>query len=270
MQRRSSSKRGGVKRRRTHSAAAAGAGRVVRSGSGPYKLGRRFLPTTYTGGDELIRKYRRMTTDMTIWASGGFIVGTTNSTGLPTTWASFGATGTEVPSAANIGECGVSMQFLFTDIIQSASFVSLYNEYQIRKIELAFHMDCADSYGSGAGAVSNTTPSIYIAYDSNDATVPPSSDSVLARGDVQYHSLKHPFVFSFYPKPAVSMFQGLVASGYAAPKSTKDFWIDLTSPSTLVPHYGVKAWIRNFSTAGGQGMNIRVQPTVYFACRRTR
>jgi len=192
------------------------------------------------------------------------------STGAGVPWAGLSALNPDLPSAPNLVEFGVATNFQFQHLISANLLGVLFNEYQINKIELNFWMDNAPSYTQGNGGVPNTIPSVYIATDPNDSTVPATSDGVMSRGDVQFHSLSKPFTYTFYPKPAISAYVNGLASGYAAPAQTTSFWLDTSAPSNAIEHYGVKMWWRNFSTANSAGLAVRIQPVVYLTCRRIR
>lgn len=271
MFRRSFSRKPALKRRRTGPTRKY-AKRVVGSRGDRHVLVRSVLPRTFTGGDTIIRRFRRMGTDCTILGGGVGIVATINSTsGAAPLWISAPSPPTlDVPSAPTLYEFGFSTQWTLRSVIDFSQLQTLFNEYQLNKIELHFSMDCADAYSQGNGNNPNTTPSVYIRYDPNDAIIPGTSNIVTSGGDCQYRSLKKPFVFSFYPRPAQAMYQAGISSGYGYPANNRQLWLDTSPPSDNIEHYGVKMWFRNFNTANQSGLNVRIQPVYFFTMRRIR
>lgn len=251
------------------SAAAGNARRVVRRIDGPVRFVPSNLPTVYPGGDAVIRRFRRLGLDCVIYGTGGGGFSFYNqATGLPTPWIAASGAIADVPTAPNVYEFGAACQFALTNLIQFNEFTSLFNEYRIDKVELAFTMRNAPTFGQGNGGTPASIPQVYICSDSNDSTVPPSDLSVMARGDVQLHSLSRPFVFTLYPKTAVMQYAGIATTGYAAPQ--RPMWLDVTSPSDGIAHYGAKMWWRNFADVSSVGLSIHIQPTFYITCKATR
>jgi len=164
----------------------------------------------------------------------------------------------------------MAIQMKLKDLVNYAQLQVLFNEYQINKVELHFWMDNAPAYGQGNGANPSVVPSVYICTDPNDSIVPGTQDLVTSRGDVEFHSLIKPFVYTFYPKPAMSTYVNGLASGYAQPNKASSFWLDTSPPSDAIETYGVKMWWRHFTSAGSVGCGVRIQPVVFATFRRIR
>lgn len=212
-----------------------------------------------------------MGTDCTILGLGGGTVGAVyQGTGLQPPWFGLGTPASDTPFAPNLVQFGVATVWRFTDIIDAAQMSNLFNEYQIHKIELQFQMDNAPAYAQGDGNNPNAIPSVYIRYDPNDATIPLADLVVVNGGDTQYRSLRDPFTYTFYPRPAQAMYSGSVAQGYGFPNNNRQMWLDTSPPSNAIEHYGVKMWFRNFNSANQVGLGVRIQPTFYFSMRRVR
>jgi hypothetical protein len=217
------------------------------------------------------RRFRRFGLDGSLVGAGvGIVTCLNSSTGIAPPWIALGATSADIPSAPGLVEFGAATQFALTDVIQYAQLQAMFNEYQINKVELKFSLDCAPSFTQGNGGIPNTMPSVYIAYDPNDSTVPAGSDLVMGRSDVQYHSLQRPFTFTFYPRCAQALYVGAVTTGYAAPNSSRSLWLDTSPPSQGTAHYGVKMWFRNFQPGNGSGLVVRIQPIFHMTFRRMR
>lgn len=269
LRRRSSTAKRSYKRRRLGGSSSTSR-RVVGRGREQYALAPKHIPVSYTGGDSIIRRFRRFALDTTLYGVGGAVVQTNQATGLAAPWINLGATTNDLPSAPTVGEFGASCQFALTDVLQFAQLRDLFNEFQINKVELMFSMDNAHAFTQGNGGNPNTIPSVYLRYDPNDSVTPATQDLVASSGDCQYHSLAKPFTYTFYPKTAIQIFQNLVAPGFAHPDKTSSLWLDTSPPSNACPHYGVKMWWRNFQYAAQTGLAVRIQPVFHMTFRRTR
>lgn len=256
-------------KRRAVAGAAGSHKRVVGHGREQYSVVPRHLPTTYSGGNTIIRNFRRFALDASLYGTGAGIVAINQATLAAPPWLNLTATTNDVASAATLGELGAACQFQFDNQVAFAKLVAMFNEYQIVKIDLNFSMDNAPSYTQGNGGLPNAIPSVYIAYDSNDSTLPGSQAAVAERGDCEYHQLSKPFTFSLYPKPAVQLYSGGLVPGFAAPNDNKDLWLDVTS-SVATPMYGVKMWWRNFQYAAAAGIQVRIQPVFFIRMRMNR
>jgi len=264
MQRRSRS----LKRRRVASRSRSSK-RLGRGSNGYVRIAPR-LPTTFTGGDTIVRRFRRLALDSTLLPTGAGGVALLDSQGNPTTWAAISGVIADNPVAPGLLQFGMAIQIKLKDLVNYTQLQVLFNEYQINKVELHFWMDNAPAYGQGNGANPSTVPSVFICTDPNDSIVPGTQDLVTSRGDVQFHSLQRPFVYTFYPKPAMSTFVNGLASGYAQPNQSSAFWLDTSPPSDAIETYGVKMWWRHFNSAGSVGLGVRIQPVVYTTFRRIR
>ena len=108
-----------------------------------------------------------------------------------------------------IGPPGAACTFSLANCINHAEFVALYNEYQIRKVELRFSLDSAQSYTPNTWTTPNNMPSMYIADDPNDATMPADQTVVQQRGDFQQYELRpeRAFTVALYPRAATQLFR---------------------------------------------------------------
>lgn len=229
------------------------------------------LPKTMAGGDCILRRFRRAALDCSIYATGvGTLAAVNQATGAQPAWITLSALTAELPSAPNLYEFGIGISHQLTDVVQYANFTNLFNEYQINKVELKVWIDNAETWVQGNGGIPNNLPSVYIAYDPNDKTIPAAQENVTSRGDFQLHTLRKHFTFTYYPKVAAAAYVSAVSTGYMAPSSTKANWLDTSPPSSSIEHYGCKMWIRNMPTNLLQGLVIRMQPIYYLSMRRIR
>lgn len=258
------------KRRRT-GASRGYARRLVGPRGNKHLLVRSVIPRSFTGGDSIIRKFRRLGEDCTILGLGLGTVGAVyQNTGSPPSWIDIGTPSSDTPFAPNLIQFGVATVWRFNQIIDASQLGNLFNEYQLHKVELHFSMDNAPAYSQGDGNNPNAIPSVYLRYDPNDNVTPLASLPVMNGGDTQYRSLRNPFVFSFYPRPAQVMFASSQPDGYGFPSNNRSMWLDTSPPSNSIEHYGVKMWFRNFNSANQVGLGVRIQPVFYFSCRRVR
>lgn len=180
------------------------------------------------------------------------------------------ATSGDFPTALGLtaSQAGFSAQFTAIDLIDSGPMFKLFNQYQIRSIKLTFTLTCASSYNP---TQASPLPSMAICYDQNDASLPADYDTVAAYSNVRTHQFSDAnpiFTYTFTPQPAVQMYRGSLGTGYAAPQSVTDFWMDTYAGSQTVL-YGIKGWFRNFNANATCGMGIRVTAKANVVLRST-
>lgn len=248
---------------------------VVGSGLNKYRLVRTALPKTFPGGDEHRTLFRRYMQDVSMFVDGtGTIVALNSQASAQPSWLQLGTPLVDLPSAGSspIAQFGMACTFSLADVINSSELTALYNEYQIRKVELRFSLDCSDTFTGGTWNTPRTLPSVYIADDPNDAAIPTDNGIVQQRGDCQLYELCHakPFTVALYPRAASQLYSSSFGTSYSYPANSAMNWIDCTPPSNSTPHYGLKLWWRNFCGAAGSGLCVRIQPVMHFVMRRTR
>jgi hypothetical protein len=159
-----------------------------------------------------------------------------------------------------------------SDLFNPTNFQNLFNEYQITRCEIAISLQNGNSAGAGAGGgQAAPIPYLYWCEDPNDAGVPAGAGTVMEFGNVQHRLLTNdrPITISFVPKAAQVVYSsplGGLAYGYHA--NNKAIWLDTANPSFACPHYGIKFWFKDFG-ASNSGVQIRIQPRLFFSCRRT-
>lgn len=249
---------------------------VVGRGVNKFRLVRQLLPTTFAGSsDERPRLFRRMAQDASVFINAvGAVVQLNAESGAAVPYLSIAGASADLPSAgaSPLLQFSLAFQFALTDVLQSNELTAMYNEYQIRKIEVRFTLDSANTFTPGNFNTPNNLPSMYIAPDPNDAANPPAQSTVQVRGDCQQVELRHDrgFTMVLLPKAAQQLYSGALGTSYQFANSSLQNWIDSTAPSDSTPHYGLKAWVRNFCGAYGVGMVLRIQPIYHIACRRQR
>lgn len=174
-------------------------------------------------------------------------------------WMNLGSAFADSTGAASALQFGFTIRAMMGDIYNKDEFINLFQQFAICKMDIRITQTCGDSYG---GVI---LPTLFSAPDDNDSQVWASQMEVNGYQGVKEHAfgVDKPFVRTVYPKPSTELFINAVTSGYAV--TPGPIWVDTSSPNT--PHYAMKFYVRNFINGPNSGMALRVQPTVWFACR---
>lgn len=181
------------------------------------------------------------------------------------TWLNLGGSFADATGSGAAQQFPFSIQVDIASVINSGEYTQLFQQFAFLKCEVQIAQMCGDSYG---GAI---LPTIYSVVDDNNNATFGSQQEVNQYGAaVQQHTMSagRPCVRSCKPTPAANYFLNIVTNGYAPPQTKDPVWIDCDSTGT--PHYCLKYFVRNFIAAPNSGMALRVQPTVWFACRNPR
>lgn len=200
--------------------------------------------------------------DSMIYCNGAGTVSNFDSNLATVPWMNQGAAFADSTGAASALQFGFTIRACLSDLYNATEFTDLFQQFAILKMDIKVSQTCGDSYG---GVI---LPTMYSAPDDNDSTVFASQHEVNQYGAaVKEHcfSADNNFQRSCLPKPAAEFFINAVTSGYAVPQTKGPTWVD--SGSYTTPHYAMKFFVRNFINAPNSGMALRVQPTLYFACR---
>jgi len=239
----------------------------------PYKARKVYVPRTVIKfGDQVVHRFRRYLPDITFFGAGSGAMSYSNVDGLPVNFLTMGGTLSEVASAPGLVMFPIALDVRLNSIISPTEITDLFQQYRIRKCTVRFSVDSSNTWTVDAANMANTIPSIIMAADPNDATTPSTAATLLKFGDVKIAELRDnmkPVYFSYYPKPSVGLFAGVVSTGYAAPNSNKDLWLDTSSPSADIPHYALKAMFRNVNP-NTPGLCIRMYTCIEIDVRTTR
>lgn len=237
-----------------------------------YKARKSYVPRTVTKfGDQVIHRFRRYLPDITFYGAGGGAMSYSNVDGLAVNFLTMGGTLTEVASSTGLVMFPIAIDVRLNSIISPTEITDLFQQYRIRKAVVRLSMDSANTWTVPAAGAPQTVPSVYIAADPNDATTPSTAATLLKFSDVKIAELRDDRVcyFAWYPKPSIGLFAGVVSTGYGAPNSNKDLWLDTSSPSADIPHYALKAMFRNVNP-NTPGLCIRMNTYIEFDVRTTR
>ena len=225
----------------------------------------------HVGRDPFAAAYPRFfkvkLSDALIFCSGAGTVAQADSTSAAVSWMQLGSAFADITGSAggNAMQFPFSIQCTLNDVYNLGKYTQAWQQFAFLKMEVNISQTCGDSYG---GAI---LPTLYSVVDDNNSATFGSQQEVNQYGAaVQEHTFSAGKTFnrSCAPKPAALYFLNAVTSGYAPPQSKGPTWLDCDFPGTA--HYAFKMYCRNFEAQPNSGMALRVQPTVWFACRNPR
>lgn len=213
--------------------------------------------------------FKRMLDDATIYTSGAMVVSAVTAAFAAPPWITLGPLLADQGGVANTAQFGFSVTPYLNALPGASEFISLFERYEILKLECKITPLMGDSYANGNGQV----PTLYSVLDYTDGAALTSQAQTDQYENCQEFQLAasggKPFFRSCVPKPSMQMFVSAVATGYGTPAAPR--WLDTVVPSSNIPHYGMKFYIRNWiASAANLGNAIRVQPTLYFRLREAR
>lgn len=210
--------------------------------------------------------FKRQLEDGVFYTNAPNSVGCVNATGGAPQWLSLAGATSDQGGVSNTLQFGFSITAALSYATAASEFYNLFQQYQITGLKL----EISPLMGASTPSMNGQIPSLYIAEDYNDSTVPPNFAAIQQNSSVKRYSLDdtQTIVRFIRPVPAIQMYSSAVATSYAT--STKDVWMDTTSPSAATPHYAFKCYVRNWvGNAANTGVGMRVQPTLYFRARGT-
>lgn len=163
---------------------------------------------------------------------------------------------------------GGAMQFQLDQVIQNADFGLLFDRYKIKGVRVTIVPLGQPSTNATTVALADTNwPTIAIAVDNDDASMPSDWNSVAVKQDCKIKRLSKPIsVYIKNPKLASSVYDGAVTA-----YTSKTGFLDMSRQD--VPHYGLKFFIRDCPLpvypTGGNGANVmfRVVTKFYLALK---
>jgi len=187
----------------------------------------------------------------------GATLGTPQQAGGLTLWQIGGATaaGGIVPG---LYDCPFVKAFQLNDLINTADFSGLFDQYCIKKVVITVRItQYASAAALGAGAAIGTDsllaqPMIFWFHDQDDNNLPSVTD-IRERMGVRSKMLtpSRPVRIVCYPKPDGPLYNASGAlTGAQIPKGRQ--WLDVNIQN--IPHYGIKGMIAGMdlrSTTGG-------------------
>lgn len=189
-------------------------------------------------------KFKRLGLDCLLAANAGTISLNTLANG----WAVTGSS----PDVNGTYQFGGAMQFQLDQCLEYIELTRLFDRYKITGVKVTFLPLGQPSTNAAPSGVANTNyPTMAIAMDDDDASLPSSWNEIAVKQNVKIKRLSKPFsIYIAKPKMADEVYNGVI-SGYRIGTGF------LNSDAPSVPHYGLKYWMREcpLPTATAPGVN---------------
>lgn len=137
---------------------------------------------------------------------------------------------------------GEALEFKMSDVINVTEFTTLFDTYQICKVELEFVPDIDKSVVNitdPAAANQYSIPSIYVHRDLDNAIAPTSENQMSQRQDCIRKNATQRFKYVVVPQVGREIYRSATSTAYETPMSLT--WLDCNYAD--VPHYGVHVGI---------------------------
>lgn len=185
--------------------------------------------------------------------------------------------GTAVPSTFfDSNDVGMGIRFKLDSVIDYGDFTQLFDRYKITGVKLDIMYQQSTQYVNPDGSGPLIQPTLYWAYDFDDATPPASADQLTNKSYVRQRVLTanrsstKVFLKPRLPKAIVTdAGSGLQAINATTERAT---WIDCGLPG--IQHFGLKLWLANMPKGNYVSPEVshttcqlRIQPTYYLALR---
>lgn len=164
---------------------------------------------------------------------------------------------------------GGAMQFQLNQVLEHADMTQLFDKYKIKGVKVTIIPLGQPSTNATTSPLADTNyPTIAIAVDNDDASLPSSWNQVAVKQDCKIKKLNNPVsVYIRNPKMAKQIYDG-ATSAY----SPGTGFIDCNYSD--VPHYGLKFYVRECPlpippTVSGNGANVlfRIVTKFYLALK---
>lgn len=154
---------------------------------------------------------------------------------------------------------GYGHYFALNQLPNVSEFTSLFDQYQLVKVNLRFKL----RIDPGAGSTLGTYPTMLYRRDHDDAN-PPGSIDEMEQSNLTRHVVLHPNKWiKIGVKPSILQ-AGYTQTGVTATFPKYKTWIDVSYPD--VKHYGLKTFVDILPT----GQYVDVYADFIFMCKDTR
>lgn len=161
---------------------------------------------------------------------------------------------------------GMAIQQRLTFAQTYSEFTALYDRYKI--LGVAYKIMFQNN--SNESVVSTQAPVLSITFDGDDTIPPTAPFQVQQFGTNRTYMLNGSKVINYFIKPRINATaesaQGIASQVNAI--STRARWLDCNSPD--VPHFGIKAWIRDFNNSMNSCQKLTIQPIYYLGMKNSR
>lgn len=163
-----------------------------------------------------------------------------------------------------------AFKFMLNQCAETSEITSLFDNYRIKKVRLAFMYSGTDaSTGTqGAAAAALACPIMHYCYDPDDNKTPGSREEVLASGYAKSTRLDRIVYVDIVPRAQTPVTAGPASSGGASTVvavgglMNRNQWYDSTNAA--VEFYGLKFWIDQFpSVTSDNQYALTITPTFY-------
>jgi len=219
-------------------------------------------------------KFRRMLEDGLFYSrqDNNELVAVGGVSAATPTWVQISGTSADAGNGfSGTYQTGFTISLLgLTQVVAAADFQSLFNEYQISKLELRITLENGDSAAANGGSQGSPIPHLYWVNDPNDASPTPYSDlSQFSACKDSILSNQKSLVLGCTPRPAQIVYSNSAIAASYGYNGGKNMWIDTTGQSFASPHYSFKFVVRNMG-GSNTGVQFRITPVLYFSMRRPK
>lgn len=157
----------------------------------------------------------------------------------------------------------MASQFQLSSVIDAADLTSLYDRYKIVGVSLKIHYLHNSSFIPGQANL----PTLYYAFDGDDANVPATPTDVAVKGYCKSRVLNanRPTVVYIKPRITKEIYNSPLTTGFSSEKAC---WLDCASSG--IPHFGLKMAITDWVGGADNNNALRIQPTYYLQLRDTQ
>lgn len=167
----------------------------------------------------------------------------------------------------NVAFQGLAIDFRLNDVANVTEFTTLFDSYQICKVELHFVPDVGNSVMNmtdTSSANQYTLPSIYVHRDLDNAIAPTSEAQMTQRQDVKCYKATDEFKISIVPQVGREIFRTAVSTAYETPY--KIIWLDANYAD--IPHYGIHVGITaDGTTDANQSFSYKIKARYWLRFR---
>lgn len=147
-------------------------------------------------------------------------------------------------------DVGTGLSFKLSSLPDYSDFTNAFDSYRIVGIKYKYIFS-ANTVLTTTSTTNQLLPNFYYVVDTNSVSGSVTIATLCQHDNMKVQRIDRPITVYFKPKPAVTMWNTAVASGYSAGSSK--MWMDMDSPS--IEYYGLKTFT-NGSAAGGVGSSI--------------
>lgn len=234
--------------------------RGVKAGGRKKKVTRRFKPLRYRNSGGFVNITRKTPE---LYITNSATPGLANVVDTP------GILSVGNPISTLLGTYNIpfSMKFKLSNLLNYTDITGLADQYKIKYIVIKVYFNSnTNSVGSG-----NSMPQLSYVVDHDDATAPPTVDSLREKMGTKikyFASNKNFVVMRLQPRVAQAVFNTGVVSPTAYGIGTKPMWLNSAYPDA--EHYAIKGVLQNVnlpSNSGGVQIGFKYDVTFHLSAK---